>query len=129
MFKIISTFYIRKYILQECFSHTEGICDQMLRNVNLNRANCYFSTEEFLESFTTTCSVFFVFKEYLLEKEMAPHSSTLAWKIPWTEEPGRLPSYQVGKSPTRGRKELDTTERLYLLNTTENRGLENTIPQ
>ena len=25
-----------------------------------------------------------------LEKEMATHSSTLAWKIPWTEEPGRL---------------------------------------
>ena len=25
-------------------------------------------------------------------KAMAPHSSTLAWKIPWTEEPGRLPS-------------------------------------
>ena len=27
-----------------------------------------------------------------LEKEMAMHSSTLAWKIPWTEEPGRLRS-------------------------------------
>ena len=27
-----------------------------------------------------------------LEKEMAAHSSTLAWKIPWTMEPGRLPS-------------------------------------
>ena len=27
-----------------------------------------------------------------LEKEMATHSSTFAWKIPWTEEPGRLPS-------------------------------------
>ena len=27
---------------------------------------------------------------YILEKAMAPHSSTLAWKIPWTEEPGRL---------------------------------------
>ena len=27
-----------------------------------------------------------------LEKEMAPHSSTIAWKIPWTEEPGRLQS-------------------------------------
>ena len=27
-----------------------------------------------------------------LEKEMAPHSNTLAWKIPWTEEPGRLQS-------------------------------------
>ena len=26
------------------------------------------------------------------EKEMATHSSTLAWKIPWTEEPGRLQS-------------------------------------
>ena len=25
-----------------------------------------------------------------LEKEMATHSSTMAWKIPWTEEPGRL---------------------------------------
>ena len=32
------------------------------------------------------------FYEDLLEKPMAPHSSTLAWKIPWTEEPGRLQS-------------------------------------
>ena len=29
---------------------------------------------------------------YTVEKAMAPHSSTLAWKIPWTEEPGRLQS-------------------------------------
>ena len=35
---------------------------------------------------------------------MAPHSCTLAWKIPWTEEPG-------GCSPW-GREESDTTERL-----------------
>ena len=27
-----------------------------------------------------------------LEKEMAPHSTTLAWKIPWTEDPGGLQS-------------------------------------
>ena len=27
-----------------------------------------------------------------LEKAMAPHSSVLAWKIPWTEKPGRLQS-------------------------------------
>ena len=27
-----------------------------------------------------------------MEKEMATHSSTLAWKIPWTEQPGRLQS-------------------------------------
>ena len=31
-------------------------------------------------------------EDSLLEKEMAIHSSTIAWKIPWTEEPGRLPS-------------------------------------
>ena len=29
-----------------------------------------------------------------MEKEMATHSSTLAWKTPWTEEPGRLQSMQ-----------------------------------
>ena len=31
-------------------------------------------------------------REDPLEKEMAIHSSTIAWKIPWTEEPGRLQS-------------------------------------
>ena len=31
-------------------------------------------------------------REDPLEKEMAPHSSTLAWRIPWREEPGRLQS-------------------------------------
>ena len=31
-------------------------------------------------------------KHGILEKAMAPHSSTLAWKIPWTEEPRRLQS-------------------------------------
>ena len=31
-------------------------------------------------------------REDPLEKEMATHSSTLAWKIPWTEESGRLQS-------------------------------------
>ena len=31
-------------------------------------------------------------REDPLEKEMTTHSSTLAWKIPWTEEPGRLQS-------------------------------------
>ena len=30
--------------------------------------------------------------EDVLEKAMAAHSSTLAWKIPWVEEPGRLQS-------------------------------------
>ena len=43
--------------------------------------------------------------EDTLEKEMATHSSILAWRIPWTEELGGLQSM--------GRKELDTTERLH----------------
>ena len=34
----------------------------------------------------------FIFPIYYVEKAMTPHSSTLAWKIPWTEEPGGLPS-------------------------------------
>ena len=32
----------------------------------------------------------FTFHFHALEKEMATHSSNLAWKIPWMEEPGRL---------------------------------------
>ena len=34
-------------------------------------------------------------REDSLDKEMAPHSSTLAWKIPWMEEPDRLQSIGV----------------------------------
>ena len=44
-----------------------------------------------------------------LEKEMAVHSSTLAWKIPWTTEPGRLPS--MGSQ--RGRQDWATSLSLY----------------
>ena len=39
-------------------------------------------------------------QEDLLEKEMAAHSSILAWKIPWMEEPGRL-VHGVAKTQTR----------------------------
>ena len=35
---------------------------------------------------------FYTLANSILEKAMAPHSSILAWKIPWTEEPGRLQS-------------------------------------
>ena len=44
----------------------------------------------------------FTFHFHALKKEMAPHSSTLAWKIPWMEKP-------VGYSLW-GHKESDTTE-------------------
>ena len=44
----------------------------------------------------------FLGQEYPLEKEMATHSSILAWRIPWTEESDRLHSM--------GLQESDTTE-------------------
>ena len=43
-----------------------------------------------------------------LEKEMAAHSSILAWEIPWTEEPGELQSMGLQKSRT-GLSDLTTT--------------------
>ena len=43
-------------------------------------------------------------QEEPLEKEMATHPGTLAWKIPWTEKPGRLHGVD---------KELDTTEHFH----------------
>ena len=47
-------------------------------------------------------------REDPLEKKMATHSSTLAWKIPWMEELGGLQSV--------GHKELDMTERIHFFN-------------
>ena len=44
------------------------------------------------EGKASACNVGDPGREDPLEKEMATHSSTLAWKIPWTEEPGRLQS-------------------------------------
>ena len=42
----------------------------------------------------------FLGREDLLEKEMATRSTILAWKIPWTEEPGRATVHGVAKSRT-----------------------------
>ena len=50
-------------------------------------------------------------QEDFLEKGMAPHSSILAWKIPWTEEPGGLQS--MGSLRVRHNWATDTTERLH----------------
>ena len=57
-------------------------------------------THEFESEFEFKCAV-----SKSLEKEMATHSSILAWRIPWMEELGGLQST--------GCKELDTTERLH----------------
>ena len=43
-------------------------------------------------------ALFTITRTWNLEKEMATHSSTLAWKIPWMEEPGRLQSMGTGRA-------------------------------
>ena len=46
-----------------------------------------------MEQFKTlTCNSNFYNPDFVMEKAMTLRSSTLAWKIPWTEEPGRLQS-------------------------------------
>ena len=54
------------------------------------------------EGWTRLADFTFTFHFHALEKEMAAHSSVLAWRIPGTGEPGGLPSM--------GHTELDTTE-------------------
>ena len=57
---------------------------------NLSNINVYIN---YLRIFSDGGSDLARLGQYL-EKAMAPHSSTLAWKIPWTEEPGRLQSIE-----------------------------------
>ena len=52
---------------------------------------CFFSFSVWSKNIPVTLSS---------EKALAPHSSTLAWKISWTEEPGRLQSMGSAKSQT-----------------------------
>ena len=76
-------------------------------STNWHKKTVVLMDEGHLMSFISSCSVSIIaftlnmFKNCWLfggwstissEKALAPHSSTLAWKIPWTEEPGRLQS-------------------------------------
>ena len=72
--------------------------------VHFKRSICLTQTVKHLPAMRET-RVRFLGREDPLEKEMAIHSSTLAWRIPWTEEPDRLQSM--------GHKESDTTEWLH----------------
>ena len=56
---------------------------------NLNNWAC-MHTAAVKNSRKVPHKILYIYK--YMEKAMAPHSSTLAWKIPWTEEPGRLQS-------------------------------------
>ena len=60
---------------------------------NLMDAGAWWAAvHEVAKSRTRLRDFTFTFHFHALEKEMATHSSVLAWKIPWTEEPGRLQS-------------------------------------
>ena len=68
---------------------------------------CFFSPKNIIPPWTfCQVSLLFKFWSYLIfrgkEKAMAPHSSTLAWKIPWMVDPGRLQSM----GSLRGRTQL-----------------------
>ena len=58
-------------LLVQCFEINTFEC-------HIARRDCYF--------------ILLAMLAFSLEKEMVTHSSTLAWRIPWTEEPGRLQS-------------------------------------
>ena len=68
----------------------------------MDREAWWAAVHEVAESQTRLSDFTFTFHFHALEKEMATHSSVLAWRIPGTAEPG-------GLLPM-GRTELDTTE-------------------
>ena len=57
--------------------------------INILKILIYYRTGKYNKH---SFNVFYDLRVMLSEKAMATHSSTLAWKIPWTEEPGRLQS-------------------------------------
>ena len=83
------------------------ICMYMCIYINTYMTSLVAQTVKRLPTMRET-RVRYLGREEPLEKEMAIHSSTLAWKVPCTEEPGRLQS--MGSQ--RVSKESDTTERI-----------------
>ena len=65
----------------------------------MDRGDWRATAHRVAKSWTGMCDFTFTFHFHALEKEMATHSSVLAWRIPGTGEPGGLPSmglYRVG---------------------------------
>ena len=58
----------------------------------MDKGACWVAVHGVEKSWTQLSDFTFTFHFHPLEKEMATHSSVLAWRIPGTGEPGRLPS-------------------------------------
>ena len=76
----------------------DGITDSMdmslgnLQELVMDREAWRAAVHGVVKSQTRLSDFTFTFHFHALEKEMATHCRILAWKIPWTEEPGRLQS-------------------------------------
>ena len=84
----------RLHPVKGCWKFREGFTEEMSFKCSFGGPPWWFlvaQTVKHLPAMWET-RVQFLGREDPLEKEMAIHSSTLAWKIPWTEEPGRLQS-------------------------------------
>ena len=85
-FSISSSFFFFDVLYQACIKHSRKVIVYIYRN---NMYNIYIlesMSRTRLSDFTST------FHFHALEKEMATHSSVLAWRIPGTGESGGLPS-------------------------------------
>ena len=89
--------YLKYTVKLSCMFQTD------CRNLySLSNWCLHFTTQEWRKriiSVSSSVTNYLLGAKYLLQKAMAPHSRTLSWKIPWTEEPGRLQSL-VAKSWT-----------------------------
>ena len=69
-----------------------GLIDTHYTPLNTKQINnkTYYIAQGTIFNVLKKCVCVCIYITETLEKAMAPHSSTLAWKIPWMEEPGRL---------------------------------------
>ena len=88
-------FKVKIFLLLEFFSQIQSIV--YVYNVCIFAAVCTYIYTHYLYTYDTSIYIYNIYiiyinVYYISQKAMAPHSSTLAWKIPWTEEPGGLQS-------------------------------------
>ena len=120
VYTVDSGFCRSEKITTYCYSSTSVKAPEKLAfKSSLPRTSLVAQTVKHLPTMQETW-VQFLGQEDLPQKEMATHSSILAWRIPWREKPGRLQSYLekpmdggTRQATVHGVTESDTTERLH----------------